>query len=413
MAKLKIGVFGAGRGMTMVRQLLGNPEAEFVAVCDKHQPTLDNCRKVAEDAGLDKVAYYNNFENFFRHDMDAVVLANYANEHAPYAIRFLDSGRHVMSECLPCATMKEAVELIEAVERSGRVYTYAENYCYTAVRWEMRERYRRGDIGELMYAEGEYVHDCSSIWPKITYGERDHWRNRKWSTYYCTHSIGPILSMTGLRPVKVSGFETQNRPYMRNLGSAAACAGMELITLENGAIFKSLHGGIKHNEHQANYQLNGDRGAMKDLGGGKIAVYTEGENENCRGKHEVYEPKPVMEASANTGHGGGDFYTMHYFLQSILGSETARERAIDVYTAVDMCIPGILAYKSICNNNCSMDIPDLRNKEERDAFRNDTFCTFEDIAGDQYVPNNIHDCEPIPDSVYEEVRRRWIAGEPG
>ncbi len=413
MAKIKIGVFGAGRGMTMVHQILGNPDAEFVAVCDKHQPTLDNCRKVAEDAGLNKVAYYNNFEDFFQHDMDAVVLANYANEHAPYGIRLLDSGRHIMTECLTCATMKEAVELIEAVERSGKVYTYAENYCYTPVRWEMRERYRRGDIGELMYAEGEYVHDCSSIWPQITYGERDHWRNQDYSTFYCTHSIGPILSMTGLRPVKVSGFETQNRPFMWELGAMAPCAGMELITLENGAIFKSLHGGFKHNAGQANYQLNGDRGAMKDLANGQIAVYTEGENENCRGKHEVYMPAPVIDASANTGHGGGDYYTTHYFIQSILGNETARERAIDVYTAVDMCIPGILAYKSICNDNCSMAIPNLRNREERDAFRNDTFCTFKHIAGDQYVSNNIQGYEPVPDSVYDEVRRRWLAGEPG
>ena len=156
MAKLKIGVFGAGRGMTMVHQILGNPDAEFVAVCDKHQPTLDNCRKVAEDAGMDKVAYYTDFEDFFQHDMDAVVLANYANEHAPYGIRLLDSGRHIMTECLTCATMKEAVELIEAVERSGKVYTYAENYCYTPVRWEMRERYRRGE-GEHDRAFGQAV----------------------------------------------------------------------------------------------------------------------------------------------------------------------------------------------------------------------------------------------------------------
>ena len=413
MAKLKIGVFGAGRGMTMVRQLLGNPDAEFVAVCDMYQPSLDRCRKEAEEAGLDKVAYYTDFEDFYNHDMDAVVLANYAHEHTPYSIRFLESGRHVMSESLTCVTMKEAVELIEAVERSGMVYTYAENYCYTAVRWEMRERYRRGDIGELMYAEGEYVHDCSSIWPKITRGERDHWRNQHQSTFYCTHSIGPILSITGLRPVKVSGFETQNRPFMWNLGSAVPCAGMEIITLENGAVFKSLHGGLKHNEPQSNYQLNGDRGAMKDLAHGKLAVYTEGENENCRGRHEIYEPKPVIEAAATTGHGGGDFFTTHYFLQSILGDETARERAIDVYKAVDMCIPGILAYKSICNDNCSVKIPNLRNKEERDAYRNDTFCTFPEIAGDQFVPVNVQGFEPIPDSIYDEVRRKWLAGEEG
>ena len=412
MSKIKIGVFGAGRGIVMIKQIFSCPDAELVAVCDKYEPLLEKCKARAAEYGVGGIAYYTDFEKFFMHDMDAVVLANYANEHVPFAIRLLDSGRHVMTECLTCATMKEAVELIEAVERSGKIYTYAENYCYTPVRWEMRERYRRGDIGELMYAEGEYVHDCSSIWPQITYGERDHWRNQMNSTFYCTHSIGPILYMTGLRPVKVSGFETQNRPFMRDLGSVAGCAGMEIITLENGAILKSLHGYLKHPAH-SNYQLNGDRGGMKDIGDRQLSVYIEGENENCRGKHETYQPREIVEGSAKSGHGGGDFFTTHYFIRAILGDAVARERAIDVYTAVDMCIPGILAYRSICNGNASIDIPNLRNKEERDAYRNDTFCSFPDIAKDMYVPTNIHDSRRIDDAVYEEVRRRFINGEPG
>jgi predicted dehydrogenase len=138
MAKIRIGVFGAYRGMTMIHQILGSSDAELVAVCDKFQPALDHCKEVADGEGMTNVAYYTDFEDFFLHDMDAVVLANYAHQHAPYAIRLLDSGRHVMSECLTCATMKEAVELIEAVERSGKIYSYAENYCYSPVRWEMR-----------------------------------------------------------------------------------------------------------------------------------------------------------------------------------------------------------------------------------------------------------------------------------
>ncbi len=35
MAKLKIGVFGAARGRTMINGLLDHPDAELVAVCDK------------------------------------------------------------------------------------------------------------------------------------------------------------------------------------------------------------------------------------------------------------------------------------------------------------------------------------------------------------------------------------------
>jgi len=414
MEKVRIGVFGADRGMTMVNQILARDDAELVAVCDRNESALGWCKHVAEEAGMNHVAYYTDFEDFIKHEgMDAAVLANYANEHVPFAIRLMESGRHVMTECLTCATMKEAVELIECVERTGMIYTYAENYCYTPARWEMRERYRRGDIGELMYAEGEYIHDCSSIWPEITYGQRNHWRNLMPSTFYCTHSIGPILYMTGLRPVQVTGFETPNMPFMRKLGTASGTLGMEVITLENGAFMKSLHFGMKHTRHESNYQLNGDLGALQDLGDGRVAAYIEEKDKNGLGKHETYSPDPVIAEAAESGHGGGDYFTTHYFIRSILGDPVAKERAIGVYDAVDMCIPGILAYISIAEGNKPIKIPNLRNKEERDAWRNDTRCTFPDIAGDQYISNNLWGDPEIEDSVFEEVARRFKEGIPG
>ncbi len=167
--KVRVGVFGADRGMTMMTVLRNYPDAELVAVCDKYEPLLDSVKKLAEENGLN-VALYTDFEDFFRHEMDAVILANYANEHAPFAVRLLRSGRHVMSEVLPCENMAQAVELIEAVEETGKVYTYAENYCYMWHTFEMWRRYRQGDIGEIRYGEGEYVHDCVCIWPQVSYG---------------------------------------------------------------------------------------------------------------------------------------------------------------------------------------------------------------------------------------------------
>lgn len=110
--------------------------------------------------------------------MDAVVLANYATEHATYAIRCMEAGKHVLSECLPCETMQQAVELIECVEKTGRVYAFAENCCYMPHTFEFWRRYQDGEIGEAAYAEGEYIHDCSPIWPQITMADRNHWRNR-------------------------------------------------------------------------------------------------------------------------------------------------------------------------------------------------------------------------------------------
>ena len=107
---------------------------------------------------------------------------------------------------LACQNLAEAVALVEAVERSRKVYTYAENYCYFRGTLEMQRLYRRGDIGEFLHGEGEYVHDCEGIWPAITRGERSHWRNWIPATFYCTHSIGPILTITGTRPTRVTAY---------------------------------------------------------------------------------------------------------------------------------------------------------------------------------------------------------------
>ena len=409
MAKIKIGAFGAIRGMTMIRQLIKSTEAELVAVCDKNEVVLSACRSEAEALGKTNITYYTDFDRFFEHDMDAVVLANYANEHAPYAVKFLRSGRHVMSECLTMSCMKEAVELIEAVEESGKIYSYAENYCYTPVRTEMKKIYESGVLGELMYAEGEYIHDCSPIWHGITYGERNHWRNLMPSTFYCTHSIGPILYMTGLRPVSVSAFETQNMPFMRELGTASGTFCTEMITLSNGALLRSAHFNLKSTRH-SNYQLSCNNGCVQDLGDGRIAVYVEKPGENGKGETKTYDPEAVIAGTEQSGHGGGDFFTTYYFVRSILGDEEAMKKTVNVYQAVDMCMPGTLGFKSLAGGNVPVKIPDLRNRSERDAYRNDTFCAFPDIAGEQYRHANLAGDTFIPDEVFDKVKKMMENG---
>lgn len=81
------------------------------------------------------------------------------------------------------------------------------------------------------------------------------------------------------------------------------------------------------------------------------------------------------------------------------------EWAIDVYTAVDMGICGLLAYRSALNGNVPVKVPNLRNKEERDAFRNDDACTNPKVAGDQLLPCIPGGNPEISDEVYHRVRR--------
>jgi hypothetical protein len=279
----------------------------------------------------------------------------------------------------------------------------------------MKRRYQNGDIGELMYAEGEYIHDCSSLWPEITYGQRDHWRNRMHPTFYCTHSLGPLIAITGLRPKHVVGFETPPMQSLLDLGGRHG-AGIEMVTMEGGAVFKSIHGALKREPSSVNYQLYCEKGMMESgrlSDNKKFNLYKEGE-ELCKGEWEKYDPdsdvaKESREAAGVTTHGGSDFYPTHCFIEKILGGKDA-EWSIDVYQAVDMGICGILAYRSILAGNEPIAVPNLRNKEERDAYRNDHACTTPEVAGDQLLPVTSFPeyQEPLPDEVYDRVREMWL-----
>ena len=409
MKKIKIGVLGAYRGSSMINYCKRADNAEVVAICDKQPEALDAQRQQAE--GLD-VAFYDNFEDFIMHDMDAVVLANYANEHAPFAIKAMKLGKHVFSEVLPVQTMKEAVLLVEAVEETGMIYAYGENYCYMPAPYEMKKLYAQGKIGEFEYGECEYIHNCEPIWPSITYGEKDHWRNNMYSTFYCTHSLGPILHATGLRPVSVTGFEGTKTERNLRIGSKSGQFGIEMVTLENGGMIKSIHGGLYKNSVW--YSMYGSKGSMecgreaaKD--GHIDRIYIDSDEYSGgyeTAKSENYYPKHGMEdRTEGFGHGGSDFYSMYHFVEKIKGNSKAD--IIDVYEALDMFLPGLFAYRSILDGGVPKEIPNLRDKKVRELWRNDTACTDPKAAGEMLLPTFSKGTPEFDDSVYEYMKKLW------
>ena len=408
MKKLRIGVLGAYRGSSMINYCKRSENADVVAICDKSAEALEEQKKNAVGYNI---TFYDNFDSFIEHDMDAVVLANYANEHAPFAIKALKHGKHVFSEVLPVQNMKEAVELIEAVEETGLVYAYGENYCYMPAPYEMKKLYKEGKIGEFEYGECEYIHNCEPIWPSITYGDKNHWRNNKYSTFYCTHSLGPIIHITGLRPVSVTGFEgTKNERNLRT-GAKGGQFGIEMVTLENGGIIKSIHGGLYENSIW--YCLYGSKGRMEcareDTHRDNMAhIYIKSDKFSgaYRTESESYDiPYKNLEKTEGFGHGGSDYYTMYNFIEKVFGNTDAD--TIDVYEALDMFLPGMFAYRSILSGGIPVEIPDLRDKSVRDKWRNDTACTDAGAAGNMLLPTFSKGTPEIDDGIYDYMKELW------
>ncbi len=395
----------------MIRFCRENGEAELAAVCDRNEQVLAPLR---EELQTEAVCCCSSFEEFLRQDMDAVVLANDATGHAPLAIRCLEAGRHVYSEVVPVQTMQEAVELVEAVERSGLVYAYGENYCYMPAPREMRRLYREGAVGEFEYGEGEYIHNCEPIWPAITYGDPEHWRNNMYATFYCTHSIGPLLHITGLRPVRVTGFEGTKTERKIRCGAKGGSFGMEMVELENGGILKSIHGDLYRDSVW--YSLYGSKGRMesgREQAGGVSLLHVEADaysGEYAGRPVKTYTPADRFSRTAAAfGHNGSDFYAMHHFIAKLRGRADAD--TIGVYEALDMFLPGLFAYRSILAGGIPTDIPDLRSKAVRDRYRDDTACTDPTVAGDRLIPAFSKGNPDIPQVVYRNMRDLWMRGE--
>jgi len=394
---IRVGVVGVSRGMSFARgaERVG---MELVALCDTWEERL---LEVGRDLGA---TTYTDYARFLEHEMDAVILANYFHQHAPFAIKALRAGLHVMSECAACHTLSEGVALTRAVEKSGRVYMLAENYPYMLFNQEMRRLYREGTIGDFKYGEGEYVHPDPARVKLARSPGLNHWRNWIPATYYCTHSIAPVMYITDTRPVKVNGFVIPydfNDPTQTMHVRRGDTAAVIICRMDNDAVLKSLHGGLRG--HGNYVRIHGNRGLMENCRVGDRnmvrlhrAPFDKDEGEPVE---TVYLPDfPVHHQEATrTGHGGGDFFTRYHFAQAI---RTGEQPYLNVYRAVDMSICGILAYRSALADSAPVDVPDFRKESERRKYEDDTWSPDPERRGPgQPLPSVLGDIQPTDEAV--------------
>jgi len=394
--KIRVGVVGTGRGHSFASNATDVLGMHLVAVCDKDE---DRLRKVGDEFG---VTTYTNYEKFLDHDMDAVVLANYFHEHAPFAIKALQSGKHVMSECTSNATLSQGVELCRAVEKSGKIYMLAENYPYTAFNMEMRRLYQDGELGEATYADGEYNHPMS---PKRYRGlspGKTHWRNWIPPPYYCTHALAPMIYISDRMPIKVNGLSIASPHLNKETQRVADQGSVILCRMDNGAVFRLY--GLFLPGHSNWYRLHGTHGAMEVVRGdgyfgtGQVRVWHE--EWNCppnTSTDRSYVPTWPEHAdlAEKTGHDGGDFWTSFYFANAI---RTGEPPFLDVYRAVAMSNVGILAWRSCLADGAPFDIPDFHDESVRVKYENDHQSPFPSHAPHHQLPPSILGMPPLDES---------------
>jgi predicted dehydrogenase len=403
---MRIGILGAGRGAYLGQVMDRYRGAQVVAMCDHDPVRLEQARQRLPHLQ----AAYLEIDAFLNHDFELAVIANDATAHASPAIRALRQGRHVLSEVVACNTLAEAVALARAVEEASRsssppMYAFGENCCTMRPTLEIKRLYRAGDLGEYLYGECEYVHDCTGIWPRLAYGDPDHWRNWLPATGYCTHALGPILDITGTRPVRCVGLTTPNR-LGRLVGRQGDDMGVFLCQMDNGAVTKVLTGLALRREPSLHwYSLYGTRGqAENQRGPGEelLHVYLEQDRAALYGRSYVPEfPYTLDWVHQASGHGGADEYMIDALMRALLAGAPP---PIDVYMALDMTLPGILAHRSACQGSAPLEVPDLRQEVVRLRYESDNWSPDPLGCSSEPAPSSAHGAVDIPAEVYDQQR---------
>lgn len=380
---IKIGIFGLGRGYDYTDSILMN-NGEITAICDTDEKKRS---RMAEKLG-NHVAVYADFDSFIEHDMDAVFLANCFHEHAGYAIRCLEKSIHVLSECLSNGTMADGVALVRAAEKSSAIYMLAENYPFMLFNQEMKRVYNGGTLGKAVFAEGEYNHNYAPDNYDFLRNCRPfekHWRNYLPRTYYITHSLAPLMYITGTRPKKVSALPCfsplgEEYPSCSVVGDLAAI----ITTLnEDDSVFR-VTGCSAFGASENSYRICATKGQIENVRGtdGKVMLrYNDWQIPEGMQDTNFYKPEwndDSADLIDKTGHGGGDYFVMNKFFEAI---NNGTKPVFDVYFATTTASVAILAHRSILAGGVPMEIPDFHKEEDRVKYENDILSPFPSADG--------------------------------
>lgn len=357
MKKWRVGVAGVSRGRSLTRVFGAHSRVEVTALCDIDTAKLADIGKAFN---LTDKQLYTDYDTFLSAPMDIVVIATPIALHAEHTIKALESKRHVLCEQTAAYTIEDCGRIVDAVRRTGLKYMMAENYCYFHYIREWQKLVDAGKIGNIYYAEGEYIHEIINLLVDAKTGKY-YWRHSRPPVWYCAHTLGPILTLMKDRVVRgcgvTSGF-TRKPDFKDHIGFLDIEVG--LFQTEKGALVKILRSQVAARPHMVWYSLYGTRGHLegaRDRGEG--LYYSEEMNGY---KNAVALPSSLVDPDAPAeakqgGHGTSEYFMIRDFLDAI---EQNTQPPIDVARAMDFTVPGLIAHESAMKGGQWMDVPQFK-----------------------------------------------------
>jgi len=349
--KIRIGVVGGGFGVSF--HWHEHPNCIVEAVSD----LIPERRERLQSKYACEKAYESLEELILDPAIDAVAVFTEAPNHARHVIDCMEHGKHVISAVPACCTLEEAARMKEVKERTGLKYMMAETSHY---RWETitaRRLHQDGLFGELVYCEAEYYHPGIG-WANNDLSMRDGKRTWRWGLppmSYPTHSTSFLVSVTRERLVKVScigtkkpddpGFQDNayNNPYVN---------AMAMFLTDEGHPFRcnvcwDIHA------HGERAQWLGTNAAMYMPGSGGQPFVLQLPDRSINTLPDYWHMLPE-KMRYDSGHGSSHPFLTNEFVMALVED---REPEVDLYEALALTVPGIVAQQSSFKDGEQLEIP--------------------------------------------------------
>ena len=193
--RVRIAFVGLGeRGRTALRLMLPVEGATVVALCDLSEPCVAAARQllVEQSPQMEGVRCFHGAEAYREvcrlEDVDLVYVCSDWRSHPLIAVEAMRQGKDVAIEVPAATTLEDIRLLMQTATTTQRRCLLLENACFERQLEDAVAAIRRGDIGEVVHAEGNYYHCLDDRWSRWRLEVNRHRRG----DLYPTHELGPI-----------------------------------------------------------------------------------------------------------------------------------------------------------------------------------------------------------------------------
>jgi hypothetical protein len=201
---VRIGVIGLGnRGTGTVRRFSSIEGVEITALCDIEPDRVKKSVDMIRDLGHRPDEYSGHEDEWKkmseRPDIDLIAIATPWDLHTEQCVFAMEHDKHAYTELPAATTIDECWELVETSERTRKHCVQMSSNCHGGIHAVILNMVREGFFGDIIHAEGAYIHDLLLGYNFTKHMYHDMWRLEenigRDGNLYPQHGFVPIIQM--------------------------------------------------------------------------------------------------------------------------------------------------------------------------------------------------------------------------